>query len=247
MCTLLVGVDRPRPGMLLLGANRDEALNRPALPPHVLVREPRIVAGRDSRVGGTWLGVTEDRLVAALLNRQAPEGAGAPGGAWAAGAEPDRSRGLLCLDALRMDGARHALAWLADEVLTCRYAPFTLFLADAEGVHCAYWDGQALRTEQLRPGFHVLTHVDADDLFDPRTDLSHTMLRQSPPRAPEDFVPVLKSHDGGRAICLHAEGHGTVSSTLLQLAWADVSLSRLLHAAGRPCVTPYQDLSSLLT
>ena len=43
--------------------------------------------------------------------------------------EPDRSRGLLCLDALRMNGARHALTWLADEVLTCRYAPFSLFVA----------------------------------------------------------------------------------------------------------------------
>ena len=27
-----------------------------------------------------------------------------------------------------MNGARHALTWLADEVLTCRYAPFTLFV-----------------------------------------------------------------------------------------------------------------------
>jgi uncharacterized protein with NRDE domain len=232
--------------MLLLAANRDEALNRPSLPPHVLVREPRIVAGRDSRAGGTWLGVQEDRFAVALLNRMAPEAATAPGGPWATAAEPDRSRGLLCLDALRMDGARHALAWLADEVLTCRYAPFTLVLADAEGAHCAYWDGRALRSETFRAGFHVVTHVDADDLFDPRTDLAQTMLRQSPPRALEDFVPVLQSHDGGRAICLHAEGHGTVSSTLVQLAWADRSLARLLHAAGRPCITPYQDLSSLI-
>src|SRR5512141_606790 len=74
MCTLIVGRDRPRPGMLLLGANRDEAHNRPALPPHVLVREPRIVAGRDSRAGGTWLGVQQARFVAALLNRLAPGG-----------------------------------------------------------------------------------------------------------------------------------------------------------------------------
>lgn len=247
MCTLLVGVDRPRPGMLLLGANRDESLHRPALSPHVLVRAPRIVAGRDSLAGGTWLGVQETHLVVALLNRMDPDHADAPGGAWATGGEPDRSRGLLCLDALRMDDAHHALAWMADEVLTCRYAPFTLFLADARGVHCAYWDGHALRSEELRPGWHALTHVDADDVFDARTDLALTLLRQAPPRTLEDLVPALQSHDGGRAICLHADGHGTVSSTLVQLAWADPSLARLLHAAGRPCTTPYQDLSALLT
>jgi uncharacterized protein with NRDE domain len=246
MCTLLVGVDRPRSGMLLLGANRDESLNRPALSPHVLVREPRIVAGRDSLAGGTWLGVQERHLAVALLNRAAPERAGAPGATWSSGGEPDRSRGLLCLDALRMDSAAQALTWVGDEVLTCRYAPFTLFVADAEGAHCAYWDGHAMRGETLRPGWHAITHVDADDVFDARTDLALTLLRQSPPRALEDLVPALSSHEGGRAICLHADGHGTVSSSLVQLAWGDSAPARLLHAAGRPCVTPFQDLSSLL-
>jgi len=246
MCTLLVGIDRPRPGMLLLGANRDEALKRPAMPPHVLVREPRIVAGRDLLAGGTWLGVHHDRFVAALLNRMSPEGEEGTGARWATGMEPDRSRGLLCLDALRMDDARHALDWVADEVLTCRYAPFTLFVADENGASCAYWDGVTLRREELRPGWHVVTHVDADDPFDPRVDLAHTMLRTAPPHTPEDLEPILKSHDGGRSICLHAEGHGTVSSTLLALAWADPSAARLLYAGGRPCITPYQDLSSLL-
>jgi len=246
MCTLLVGVDRPRPGILLLGANRDESLNRPALSPHVLVREPRIVAGRDSLQGGTWFGVQEGRLAVALLNRMAPERAGASGGPWSSGGEPDRSRGLLCLDALRMDSAAQALTWVGDEVLTCRYAPFTLFVADAEGAHCAYWDGHTMRRETLRPGWHAITHVDADDLFDARTDLALTLLRQAPPRALEDLVPVLQSHEGGRAICLHADGHGTVSSSLVEMSWANPSRARFQYATGRPCVTPFQDLSSLL-
>ena len=47
MCTLIVGIDRPRAGRLLLGANRDEALARPTVSPHILVREPLIVAGRE--------------------------------------------------------------------------------------------------------------------------------------------------------------------------------------------------------
>ena len=65
-------------------------------------------------------------------------------------------------------------------------------------------------------------------------------------RTLEDMVPTLASHDGGRSICLHAEGHGTVSSTLVQMSWGLPEPPRLLHAAGRPCVTPYQDLSTLI-
>src|SRR5690349_17234536 len=244
MCTLIVGVDRPRAGMLLIGANRDESLTRPAMPPHVLVRQPRIVAGRDLLAGGTWLGVQDVDVVAALMNRQVPETAE---GRWASGGEPDRSRGLLCLDALRMNSVEHALTWLADEVLTCRYAPFALFLADRAGAKIAYWDGAELRKDDLRAGWHVITHVDADDLFDARTEMAHTMLRTSPPRTLEDLVPILASHDGPRSICLHAEGHGTVSSTLVQLAWGLPEPPRLLHAAGRPCSVPFQDLSTLLT
>ena len=241
MCTLLVGIDRPRAGMLLLGANRDESLARPAMPPHVLVRQPRIVAGRDSLAGGTWLGVQDVDFVAAILNRPVPEAAA---GRWAAGAEPDRSRGLLCLDALRLDSAKQVVEWLKDEVLTCRYAPFTLFVADAGGAFAAYWDGR-LRIEELFPGWHVLTHGDVDDPFDPRSEHVHTSLRLSPPRQPEDLVPTLASHEGARAVCLHADPHGTVSSSLVHLDWRE-GTTRYLHAAGRPCATPFQDLKALL-
>lgn len=250
MCTLLVGVERPRAGRLLLGANRDEVVSRPSLPPHVVVRDPRIVAGRDRQAGGTWLGLSEGRLVAAILNRPTsgdrPADAPGPPTPWEAGATPDRSRGLLCLDALRMFSAREALAWLADEVLTCRYAPFTLFLADEHGAHAAYWTGE-LRSQELRPGWHVLGHGDADDPLDPRASMALTRLLQSPPRRAEDLAPILQSHDGGRAICLHAEGHGTVSSSLLEIVWASPRETRYLHSSDKPCLTPYQDFSGLVT
>src|SRR5262245_5592945 len=178
MCTLIVGIDRPRAGQLLLGANRDESLARAAVSPHALVREPLIVAGRDSVAGGTWLGVQSGRLVAAILNRNAPEGEGSR---WVAGLEPDRSRGLLCLDALRMNSAREVVDWVQEEVLTCRYAPFSLFVADQGGAFVAAWDGR-MRVEQLFAGWHVITHGDVDDPFDPRAEMVHTGLRMTPPK-----------------------------------------------------------------
>ncbi len=241
MCTLLIGLDRPRSGHLLLGANRDESLARAAVSPHALARDPLIVAGRDSVAGGTWLGLQVGRLAVAILNRNTPEG---DASRWVAGTEPDRSRGLVCLDALRMNSAAEAVAWVKDEVLTCRYAPFTLFVADQHGAFAAYWDGR-LRIEELFPGWHVLTHGDVDDPFDARSELAHTSLRMAPPRAAEDLVPLLSSHEGSRAVCLHTDPHGTVSSSLLHVDWTS-GAARYLHAAGRPCSTPYQDISRLL-
>ena len=68
MCTLTIV---PHEDGFQLGCNRDERLSRPAaLPPQVhvagslLALFPTDVAG-----GGTWIGVNERGLVAAVLNR----------------------------------------------------------------------------------------------------------------------------------------------------------------------------------
>jgi len=61
----------------------------------------------------------------------------------------------------------------------------------------------------------------------------------------EDLVPLLSSHEGARAVCLHADPHGTVSSSLVHLDWG-AGTTRYLHAAGRPCATPFQDLAAVV-
>jgi hypothetical protein len=70
-------------------------------------------------------------------------------------------------------------------------------------------------------------------------------LRLAPPKRPEDLVATLGSHEGSRAVCLHADPHGTVSSSLLQVDWTSGS-TRYLHAAGKPCSTQFQDLARLV-
>ena len=75
---------------LVVAANRDEYLDRPAEGPALRqLASGRVLASRDARAGGTWLGLSETGLFAALTNRPCPE--------------PDpqrRSRGLLVHDAL---------------------------------------------------------------------------------------------------------------------------------------------------
>ncbi len=71
VCTLAAFVGAFPAWPLVVAANRDEYLARPAAPP-ALLREtaPRAFGGRDLAAGGTWLGVAETGLVAGMLNRR---------------------------------------------------------------------------------------------------------------------------------------------------------------------------------
>ena len=68
MCTLVLlrrpGHDWP----LVLAANRDEMIDRPARPParHWPDR-PEVVAGLDELAGGSWLGLNDHGVVAGIL------------------------------------------------------------------------------------------------------------------------------------------------------------------------------------
>src|ERR1700757_2134099 len=100
MCTLAI-LRRPEHDWpVIIGANRDEMIDRPAEPPgrHWPDRT-EVVAGRDLLAGGSWLGLNDWGVAAAVLNRH---GALGP----AAGL---RSRGELGLGALDpADAARAA-------------------------------------------------------------------------------------------------------------------------------------------
>src|ERR1700688_3518297 len=63
------GFDHP---LLTLAANGDEFFHRETEPLHWWKNAPGVLAGRDLRGGGTWLGVTRDGRFAALTNIRAP-------------------------------------------------------------------------------------------------------------------------------------------------------------------------------
>src|SRR6266853_2533664 len=105
MCTLAIYFQAMRDYPVVIAANRDEFLDRPANDPTTLCESPHVIGGKDLRAGGTWLGISEHGIVAGLLNRRAENGA-----------DPRaRSRGLLCLDALRRRTAREAAEFASRE------------------------------------------------------------------------------------------------------------------------------------
>ncbi len=237
MCTFVLHLDE-RSGAIAIAANRDEAYDRPSDPPLVLEPSPRLLGGRDRIAGGTWLALRDEppRRAVALLNRrehEPPAAGGAPA--------PRLSRGLIALEAARVESLERLPSVLADRVRTFPVAPFTLLALEAGRGYALAFEGSELRAAPILPGLHAWTHGDADDLHDERVRRVLAAARAAP-TAPlsaffEGLLPALSSHDGGRPVCLHGESYGTVSSTLLALPPDGPALWRF--AAGPPCRTPF--------
>jgi len=72
MCLILLAYDVHPGYRLILAANRDEFFARPSAPVGYWDDAPQILAGRDLKDGGTWLGITRSGRIAALTNYRDP-------------------------------------------------------------------------------------------------------------------------------------------------------------------------------
>jgi uncharacterized protein with NRDE domain len=243
MCTLIVFHRCFPEASLVIAANRDEYLDRPAEKPALSHSgSRRMLAPRDLRAGGTWLGVNDARLFAALTNR--------PCG------DPDptlRSRGLLVYEALAEASASAAVAAL--RALPERaYNPFNFFVSDGIEAFAAVYEGK-LRVTRLAPGPHVIGNTDPDNRGVPKVARLLARAERIAAGDVDDALSALaqlcRSHegDGERGplddTCIHAGGYGTRSSTLLRLG-ADPSRNEFRHAEGAPCESEYEDLTPFL-
>ena len=133
---------------LVVAANRDERLDRPAVAMTVLAEGgPRILGGRDNKAGGTWLAVNEYGVVAGLTNRPAPDGA-----------DPARrSRGELPLALAAHRNAADAVADLTARFHPDDYNPAWLTVGDRSDLYYAdFTVGDSPSVHALAPGIHVL-------------------------------------------------------------------------------------------
>jgi len=103
MCILLIAWKTDPEYPLIVAANRDEAYARPAIPARWWPEAPQVLAGRDLKAGGTWMGVTRNGRFAALTNYWENEQASGKPASQAGSETAPPSRGTLVGDFLTSD------------------------------------------------------------------------------------------------------------------------------------------------
>src|SRR5262249_8441618 len=226
---------------VVVGANREEFYARPGTPPQVVDGPVRFLAGLDSHDGGTWQGVNEHGVLAAVTNpRKSKDPYHHPA--------PAESRGLLAREVRGCSGAAADGELATKELEKGPYAGCNLIIADAERA-VVLQGGDWLRVRPLPPGLHVVANGDVNDESDPRVGHALGWLYRQPYSVAEDCLTALQelcSNPGWDSppICLTGPDRGTVSSTLVAMG-PPLARSTYRHAQGPPDRTPYDDYSSL--
>jgi len=256
VCLLVVCAGILPEAPLVVAANRDERLDRPATAATVLRSGgPRIIGGRDQVAGGTWLAVNEHGVVAALTNCPMP-----------AGRDPaKRSRGRLPLALARHRDAERAAVVLADQVDPAEYNPCWLVVGDRRGLWYLDLTGPPVTAVRLPAGVHVLENHPLPERS-AKVDRVHSVLgRPTSATSVAELVQrlrlVLADHEvpGGdpdavlpgtwrpaavSACCVHTPDYGTRSSAVVTVG-ADGQRPTVLVADGSPCRAPFADVGWL--
>lgn len=225
-----------------VGFNRDESRRRaPAKPPEVRVfRACRAAMPIDPESDGSWLAVTDARLVLAILNAnprvrdvRAPRVAEPP-----ARASRGTIVGHLLQRAATLDDVLAATATLA----AADYKPFRLVLADLERVASVRSLGDALEITVPTPLDHAFMFTSSglgDAVVDrPRRELFDEMLGHVPAQAAiarqDEFH---RHHWPGReheSVCMTRPDARTVSYTVVELSNGEVTLTYWPDAPDEP-------------
>jgi uncharacterized protein with NRDE domain len=225
MCSIILRISAAG---VLIGANRDERIDRAWDPPARHWPElPGVTAGRDRTANGTWLGLNQHGMMAAILNRHGTLGP-------AAG---KRSRGELPLMALAESGLEDAAAKIL-ALDAGNYRSFNFVLADAsKALFFRGLESGAPGVQTLPSGTWMITSGEANDLTLPRiarhlpkfataaaTSWPSLLADNAPPVATALNIP---PHDG----------FATVSSAIITLTKTAPPI--WLFAAGAPDRTAF--------
>lgn len=223
VCTLVILYRPGHSWPLLAAANRDERLDRAwRAPGRHWPQLPEVVAGLDEFGGGSWLGVNDAGVLAAVMNRTG-----------SLGPAPDKqSRGQLVLQALQNGSAAMAAAALTGTEPD-DYRAFNLLVADATDAfwlrHSGEAGAQRVDVVELPPGICMLTDRDCNDRASARVATYLPRFQHAPPPEPgrgdwQAWESLLGDHtlapaDDPQAamFIVPRAGFGTVSSSLIAL------------------------------
>ena len=163
MCLILFAYNKHPQYKLVVAANRDEFYDRPAAPMAFWTEAPKLLAGRDLKAGGTWLGVTRSGRFAAITNFRDP----------AAVKTDAPSRGHLVSDyLLGNDSAKVYIDKLSP--IADRYNGFNLLAGDEAGLW--YFSNRGGAPRPLAPGLYGLSNHLLDTPW-PKVEVGRRRLR----------------------------------------------------------------------
>ena len=181
MCLILLSYKQHPVYPLVFAANRDEFYDRPSAPASFWEDRPDLLAGRDLREGGTWLGITRGGRMAALTNYSDPASVKlqAP------------SRGWLVKDYLYgREGADIYLKKLGKHA--DQYNGFSVILGDP--FHLYYFSNRN-GTIELTPGLYGLSNALLNTPW-PKVERGKqrlgALLSQTDDPPPEDLFSILE-------------------------------------------------------
>ncbi len=145
MCLIVFAWNAHPDYRLIVAANRDEWHDRAAAPAAWWKDHPQILAGRDLKAGGTWMGVTRSGRFAAVTNFRDPGDRKSTA----------RSRGEL-VTAFLLGDETPAAFLAATKKVTFNYNGFNLIVGD--GTSLAYFGSIDGAIETLEPGVYALSN-----------------------------------------------------------------------------------------
>jgi len=223
MCLLLFSFNKHPDYPIILAANRDEFFERPTEAASFWKDFPSVLAGRDLRQGGSWMGVTIDGRIAAVTNYREPSQN-----------KPEAiTRGALVSDYLK--GKASAEVYM-QKVIAQRHAydEFNLLVGDKQSLlfFCSVEDDY----QTLTPGLYGISNGKLDSTWpkvekgkvaleniiqaseQPEAEKLFELLADKTLAADSELPSTGVSLEWERRLSplfVHSEGYGTRSSTVL--------------------------------
>ena len=146
MCILFLAVQQHPEYPLVIAANRDEFFDRETRVSSFWADQENMLAGRDMRAGGTWMGVTRNGRIAALTNIRDPQRI-----------DPDaQSRGKLVTDFLISDVDDSEYTTQLKETKTA-FNGYNLLFGEWHSLRV--YNNHLDRVDTLEKGFHGLSNA----------------------------------------------------------------------------------------
>ena len=156
MCTLFIHRSKNSDWPVLIASNRDEYLSRTFRSPGYHWNNS-IFAGKDILKGGSWLGLNENGLCAAILNRFSNDLKN----------KNLTSRGKIILDILKNPDAKSALKYIKSYFRkNTRF--FNLLISDYKNAFWIKYDQNEFRSFIVPYGFSIIDNYDLNDDKSPK-------------------------------------------------------------------------------